>query len=111
MQTYLCKVINLTLDAGDLVRLFRVLEYLNHGYVHDSDVGTDAKILFDELSEVYAIIGPNAPDPKSISIKLNIDARYERNTETISLGDILIPGEDLPPVTPLDDAPALEHPG
>jgi hypothetical protein len=107
MQTQLTKRINLTLEAGDLIRLFRVLNYVQSTISPVNDVQADASILLEELVDIETIVKTGASEPNEFWAQLDVEARYDRSSELISLTDIVVPGEKLPPVDPLEEAPPL----
>jgi hypothetical protein len=100
MQISFNKQFHIVIEPGDLVRLFRILDHLKD-IKTDTDIRNDALILLDELSDLHEVV-QQLSEAKSVKADLNVLATYIRNSDTISLGDIIIPGETLPEVEPLD---------
>jgi hypothetical protein len=103
MQTSFTKQFKIVVETSDLVRLFRILTHLKDIDLdaQNVDIHNDALILLDELNDLHEVV-QNLTDARSIKADLNVIATYVRNSDSISLGDIIIPGEKLPEVDPLD---------
>jgi len=100
MQTSFTKQFKIVVETGDLVRLFRILTHLKE-IKTDLDIRNDALILLDELSDLHEVV-QNLAAAKSIQADFNVVATYVKNSGSISLGDIIVPGEVLPDVDPID---------